>query len=50
IDAAATLSDHEIINLIFEAGFDRRPGDQHLRSRRRGMDVVKRNIQSLRAA
>ncbi|MBK8576921.1 MAG: chemotaxis protein CheA [Candidatus Accumulibacter sp.] len=50
IDAAATLSDHEIINLIFEAGFSTADQVTNISGRGVGMDVVKRNIQSLRGS
>jgi two-component system chemotaxis sensor kinase CheA len=50
IDAAATLSDHEIINLIFEAGFSTAEKVTNLSGRGVGMDVVRRNIQSLRGS
>jgi hypothetical protein len=50
IDAAATLSDHEIINLIFEAGFSTADQVTNLSGRGVGMDVVRRNIQSLRGS
>jgi len=50
IDATATLSDHEIINLIFEAGFSTAEQVTNLSGRGVGMDVVRRNIQSLRGS
>ncbi|MEF8748906.1 MAG: chemotaxis protein CheA [Candidatus Accumulibacter propinquus] len=50
IDAAATLSDHEIINLIFEAGFSTADQVTNISGRGVGMDVVRRNIQSLRGS
>ena len=50
IDAAATLSDHETINLIFEAGFSTADQVTNISGRGVGMDVVKRNIQSLRGS
>jgi two-component system chemotaxis sensor kinase CheA len=50
IDATATLSDHEIINLIFEAGFSTADQVTNISGRGVGMDVVRRNIQSLRGS
>lgn len=50
IDAAATLSDPEISNLIFEAGFSTAEQVTNLSGRGVGMDVVRRNIQSLRGS
>jgi two-component system chemotaxis sensor kinase CheA len=50
IDAAATLSEHEISNLIFEAGFSTAEKVTNLSGRGVGMDVVRRNIQSLRGS
>jgi two-component system chemotaxis sensor kinase CheA len=50
IDAAATLSDQEIINLIFEAGFSTADQVTNISGRGVGMDVVRRNIQSLRGS
>lgn len=43
-----TLSDSEIYNLIFEAGFSTADQVTNLSGRGVGMDVVKRNIQALR--
>jgi two-component system, chemotaxis family, sensor kinase CheA len=43
-----TLSDGEIYNLIFEAGFSTAEQVTNLSGRGVGMDVVRRNIQSLR--
>ena len=48
IDAAATLSDQEIGNLIFEAGFSTAEQVTNLSGRGVGMDVVRRNIEGLR--
>lgn len=48
ISASQTLSDQEIINLIFEAGFSTAEKVTNLSGRGVGMDVVKRNIQALR--
>jgi two-component system chemotaxis sensor kinase CheA len=50
IDAAATLSEHEVINLIFEAGFSTADRVTNISGRGVGMDVVRRNIQSLRGS
>lgn len=44
------LSDNEIYNLIFEAGFSTVEQVSNLSGRGVGMDVVKRNIQSLRGS
>ena len=44
----ATLSDNEMINLIFEPGFSTVDKVSNLSGRGVGMDVVRRNIQSLR--
>ena len=44
----ATLSDQEIYNLIFEAGFSTADTVTSLSGRGVGMDVVRRNITSLR--
>lgn len=43
-----SLSDKEIYNLIFEAGFSTADAVSNLSGRGVGMDVVKRNIQALR--
>ncbi|MEW6514911.1 MAG: chemotaxis protein CheA [Pseudomonadota bacterium] len=43
-----TLSEQEIVNLIFEAGFSTMEKVTNLSGRGVGMDVVKRNIQALR--
>lgn len=43
-----TLSDQEIINLIFEPGFSTMDKVSNLSGRGVGMDVVRRNIQALR--
>jgi len=50
IDGTATLSDHEIINLIFEAGFSTADQVTNLSGRGVGMDVVRRNIEGLRGS
>lgn len=44
----AQLSDQEIINLIFEAGFSTADQVTNISGRGVGMDVVRRNIESLR--
>ena len=48
ISATQTLSDQEIANLIFEAGFSTADKVTNLSGRGVGMDVVRRNIQALR--
>ena len=48
ISAGHSLSDNEIYNLIFEAGFSTAEQVTSLSGRGVGMDVVKRNIQALR--
>lgn len=48
IAPGATLSDQEIYNLIFEAGFSTAQAVTNLSGRGVGMDVVKRNITLLR--
>ncbi|MBL8396788.1 MAG: chemotaxis protein CheA [Candidatus Accumulibacter sp.] len=50
IDAGATLSDNELVNLIFEAGFSTAEQVTNISGRGVGMDVVRRNIQSLRGS
>ncbi len=45
---AQSLSDRDIFNLIFEAGFSTAETITNLSGRGVGMDVVKRNIQALR--
>ena len=47
-DAGANLSDREIHNLIFEPGFSTAKEVTDVSGRGVGMDVVKRNIESLR--
>ena len=44
----AQLTDNEIVNLIFEPGFSTADKVTNISGRGVGMDVVKRNIQSLR--
>lgn len=48
IQPGQTLSDGEVYNLIFEAGFSTVEQVSNLSGRGVGMDVVRRNIQSLR--
>ena len=50
IAPGAVLSEHEIVNLIFEPGFSTVDAVSNLSGRGVGMDVVRRNIQSLRGA
>jgi two-component system chemotaxis sensor kinase CheA len=50
IPPGQTLSDQEIVNLIFEAGFSTADQVSNLSGRGVGMDVVKRNIQALRGS
>ena len=50
IDPAATLSDHEISNLIFEPGFSTADQVTNISGRGVGMDVVRRNIEGLRGS
>ena len=48
IQPGETLTDNEIVNLIFEPGFSTVDKVSNLSGRGVGMDVVRRNIQSLR--
>jgi two-component system chemotaxis sensor kinase CheA len=48
VSPGQTLSDNDIYNLIFEAGFSTADQVTSLSGRGVGMDVVKRNIQALR--
>lgn len=48
VQPGQNLSDHEINNLIFEAGFSTAEKVTNLSGRGVGMDVVKKNIQALR--
>jgi len=48
VSEGAALTDKEIYNLIFEAGFSTADTVSNLSGRGVGMDVVKRNIQALR--
>ncbi|MFZ2405166.1 MAG: chemotaxis protein CheA [Methylobacter sp.] len=48
VSEGAILTDKEIYNLIFEAGFSTADAVSNLSGRGVGMDVVKRNIQALR--
>ncbi len=50
VQPGQSLSDNEIYNLIFEAGFSTVEQVSNLSGRGVGMDVVKRNIQSLRGS
>ena len=50
IDAGDTLSDKELINLIFEPGFSTAEQVSKLSGRGVGMDVVRRNITALRGS
>jgi two-component system chemotaxis sensor kinase CheA len=50
IQPGHTLSEAEIVNLIFEPGFSTVDKVSNLSGRGVGMDVVRRNIQSLRGA
>lgn len=48
ISADQTLSDQEIYNLVFEAGFSTTENITNLSGRGVGMDVVRRNVEALR--
>ena len=48
VKEGASLSDQEIINLIFEPGFSTADAVSNLSGRGVGMDVVRRNIEELR--
>jgi two-component system, chemotaxis family, sensor kinase CheA len=48
VSEGANLSDKDIYNLIFEAGFSTADAVSNLSGRGVGMDVVRRNIQALR--
>ena len=50
IQAGETLSETEVVNLIFEPGFSTVDKVSNLSGRGVGMDVVRRNIQALRGA
>lgn len=50
IQSGHSLTDQEIVNLIFEAGFSTAESVSNLSGRGVGMDVVKRNIQALRGS
>jgi two-component system chemotaxis sensor kinase CheA len=50
IQPGQTLSEQEIVNLIFEAGFSTMEKVSNLSGRGVGMDVVRRNIQALRGS
>ncbi len=48
VQAGDTLSDEEVFNLIFQAGFSTAEQVSNLSGRGVGMDVVRKNIQALR--
>ena len=50
VSSASNLSDKEIFNLIFEAGFSTSDQVSNLSGRGVGMDVVRRNIEALRGS
>ena len=50
IQAGETLSDHDVVNLIFEPGFSTVEKITNLSGRGVGMDVVKKNITALRGS
>jgi len=50
VSEGANLSDKDIYNLIFEAGFSTADAVSNLSGRGVGMDVVRRNIQALRGS
>lgn len=50
IQPGESLSEHEVVNLIFEPGFSTVDKVSNLSGRGVGMDVVRRNIQALRGA
>ncbi|MRD73240.1 chemotaxis protein CheA [Rhodocyclus tenuis] len=50
IQAEQSLSDQDVINLIFEPGFSTADQVTNISGRGVGMDVVRRNIQSLRGS
>lgn len=50
IPAIHNLTDQEIVNLVFEAGFSTVDAVSNLSGRGVGMDVVRRNIQALRGS
>ncbi|WP_404298926.1 chemotaxis protein CheA [Alicycliphilus denitrificans] len=50
IQAGHSLTEQEIVNLVFEAGFSTAESVSNLSGRGVGMDVVKRNIQALRGS
>ena len=50
VQPTQSLSDQEIVNLIFEPGFSTADQVTNLSGRGVGMDVVRRNIQSLRGS
>lgn len=50
IPAGHNLTDQDIVNLVFEAGFSTAESVSNLSGRGVGMDVVRRNIQALRGS
>jgi two-component system chemotaxis sensor kinase CheA len=50
VPAGATLSDHEVYDLIFEPGFSTAETVSNLSGRGVGMDVVRRNVAALRGS
>lgn len=50
VSEGANLSDKDVYNLIFEAGFSTADAVSNLSGRGVGMDVVRRNIQALRGS
>jgi len=50
IQPGESLSEHDVVNLIFEPGFSTVDKVSNLSGRGVGMDVVRRNIQALRGA
>ncbi|WP_433373310.1 chemotaxis protein CheA [Actinoplanes sp. CA-142083] len=50
VPAGATLSDHEVYDLIFEPGFSTAEKISNLSGRGVGMDVVRRNVAALRGS
>ena len=50
VQSGAAITDQEIVNLIFEAGFSTVEQVSNLSGRGVGMDVVRRNVQALRGS
>jgi two-component system chemotaxis sensor kinase CheA len=50
VEAGASLTDAEVMNLVFEAGFSTAEQVTDLSGRGVGMDVVRRNIEALRGS